>query len=233
MKISLRIAVLALIGILCASGCSAFPGLRVLAGQASGENNPDTIVQSSGLVMGDKSGLTDPALSADADRIETANQGKIDIVELNKDLNTDVFSVYMLIMPPDQNTSQADFSSEVERAIELTWEGTMNQSQGSNVLKVEMLFPGPVPTLDRGTSFIGYVFLDAEIARADAVTYLSHRPNTINDFFDLAAQGKMTLDQPQLGTVIYQGTPNHPVFMLSQLQSQMQSSGNSSNQGSN
>ena len=85
MKISLRIAVLALIGLVCVSGCSVFPGLQVLAGQASGANSPNTIVQSTGLVMGDKSGMTDPALSADADRIEAANQGKIDIVQLDKD----------------------------------------------------------------------------------------------------------------------------------------------------
>jgi hypothetical protein len=221
MKTSFRVVVWALIGLVFASGCSVFPGLKVLSGQDGGEAAANSVVSTTGLVMGDKSGLTDPALSAAADRIEAANNGNVDIIEIRKDLNSDVFTIYMLIRPPTQNMTQADYINEIRRAIELSWQGTMTQSQGSNVLKVVILNPGAVPTLDNGISYVGVVNLDSEIARSDAILYLNHRPNTLNDFSDLIAQGKLTVNQPT-GLELYQGTPNHAVFMLSALAAQSQ-----------
>lgn len=232
MKLSLRIAVLGFIGLVFASGCSVFPGLKVLSGQTDPDVVANNVVQTTGLVMGDKSGMTDPAMSAAADRIEAANSGNVDVIEIRKDLNSDVFTVYMLLKPPDQSMTQADYVNEIRRAVELTWQGTMTQSLGANLLKVVILNPGAVPTLDNGVSYVGVVSLDTQISRADAITYLNHRPNTINDFSNLIAQGKMTIDQPT-SLELYQGTPNHSVFMLAALQAQQsgQSSDTTSNGG--
>jgi hypothetical protein len=238
MKPGFRVVIWAVIGLVFASGCSAFPGLKVLSGQAGSDAAAISVVQTTGLVMGDKTGLTDPALSAAADRIEAANNGNVDIVEIRKDLGTDVFVIYMLLRPPGQNATQADIINEIRRAIELSWQGTMTQSLGANVLRIVLLDPTPVPTLDKGISFVGFVGLDTEISRSDAILYLNHRPNTLNDFAGLVAEGKLKWTQPTQ-TEFYQGTPNHAVFMLSALASQIQGqdqsnqdSGNSSQNGS-
>lgn len=214
MKTHIRFYAFLLASLVLAAGCSSLPGLRVLTGQLSGgeEAVADTTVSTSELVMADKSGLTDPALIAVADRIEAATQDGVDIIEIRKDLNEDLFTVYMLIPMP--NAVDAAFYDSIRRAIELTWQGTMNQSQGSDVLKIEIMLPVPVPTLDNGTSYLGQVILDSQIARSDAIVYLDHRPNTLSDFADLIAQGKMSFTQPDQST-IYEGQPNHPVFMLS------------------
>ena len=224
MKTHLRFYGFLAISLLFASGCSAFPGLRVLSGQISGGQDAaaENVVEITDLVMADKSGLTDPALGAAADRIEAANNGNVDIIEIRKDLKDDMFVVYMLIRPPTQTTTQTDYVNGIRRAIELTWQGTMSQSQGSDILKVVILDPAQVSTLDKGNSFIGAVFLTSEISRTDAIAYLNHRPNSMTDFSDLIATGKLTVDQPT-SFELYEGQPNHPVFMLSALAAQAQS----------
>jgi hypothetical protein len=222
MKTSMRLHLLLAIGLLMVSGCSALPGLRVLTGQDSPEALSDQVVELTDMVMADKSGTTDPSLLAAADRIEQANGGAVDIVEIRQNTADDIFTVYMLLQPPNQNTTQQQYVDSIRRAIELTWQGTMKASQGSDVLKVVILDPLAVPTLDKGLSFAGAVSISSEIARSDAIAYLAHRPNSINDFINLIAQGKMTVDQPTANNAdFYTGQPNHPVFMLSQMEAQM------------
>ncbi|MEO8609878.1 MAG: hypothetical protein ABI690_18440 [Chloroflexota bacterium] len=217
----MRLQFLLAIGLLMASGCSALPGLRVLSGQDSPDALADQVAELTDMVMADKSGTTDPALLAAADRIEQAS-GKVDVIEIRQDTADDMFTVYMLLQPPGQNTTQQDYVDSLRRAIELTWQGTMQSSLGSDVLKVVILDPQPIPTLDKGISFAGSVSISSEIARSDAVAYLAHRPNSINDFINLIAQGKMTVDQPtQANAEFYTGQPNHPVFMLAQMEAQL------------
>lgn len=220
MSMSARLYLVLVLGILLAAGCSSLPGLRVLSGEESADAVTGRLIEQTDLVMADKSGLTDPALMAAADRIEAAS-GNVDIIEIRKDLNSDSFTVYMLIRPPDQNTTQAQQVNDLRRAIELTWQGTISQSLGSDMLKVIILDPGLVPTLDKGPSYVGVVALTSEIARGDAIAYLNQRPNTVNEFVDLIAEGKMTIVQPEQGQMeFYQGQPNHPVFMLAALAAQ-------------
>jgi predicted amino acid-binding ACT domain protein len=221
MKLSIRLPILLAIGLLVASGCSALPGLRVLTGQDSPDALADQVAELTDMVMADKSGTTDPSVLAAADRIEQAS-GDVDIVEIRQDTTDDLFTVYMLLQPPGQNTTQQQYVESVRRAIELTWQGTMQASQGSDLLKVVILAPMAVPTMDKGLSFAGSVNISSEIARSDAVAYLAHRPNSINDFINLIALGKMTVDQPdQANAEFYAGQPNHPVFMLAQLEAQI------------
>jgi hypothetical protein len=222
MKTSPRLSFLLAASLILAAGCSAMPGLRVLTGQDSPETAADQVIELTDLVMADKSGTTDPSILAAADRIEQAAAGNVDIIEIRQDAANDLFTVDLLIMPPDQNTTQQEFVDGLRRAIELTWQGTMEASRGSDVLKVVILGPQVVPTLDKGLSFAGSVFMNAVISRADAVAYLSHRPNTINDFLDLIAKGTLSVDQPtQDQPEYYTGQPNHPLFMLSQLEAQL------------
>ena len=223
MKISMRLQFFLAIALLMASGCSALPGLRVLSGQDpnSPEALADQVAELTEMVMADKSGTTDPSLLTAADRIEQAS-GNVDIIEIRQDTADDIFTVYMLLQPPGQYTTQQEYVDSLRRAIELTWQGTMQASQGSDVIKVVILDPLMVPTLDKGLSFAGSVFINSEIARSDAVAYLAHRPNSINDFINLIALGTMTVDQPDATQAeFYNGQPNHPVFMLAQLEAQI------------
>jgi hypothetical protein len=52
------------------------------------------------------------------------------------------------------------------------------------------------------------------------VAYLAHRPNTIADFVDLIAQGRLAYVQPEQSE-FYEGQPNHPVFMLAQMEAEL------------
>ncbi|MEZ4668630.1 MAG: hypothetical protein R3E39_12025 [Anaerolineae bacterium] len=219
MKLDVRFSVFLVAAVFIGAGCSALPGLRVLSGEQTAETAANQLVENSEFVMADKSGNTDPALTAAADRIEAAS-GNLDIIEIRKDLNTDVFTVYVLLAPSNA-TSQADQTNELRRAIELTWQGTIRQSEGSDIIKIVILQPTQLDTIDKGPSFVGIVAANVEISRTEATAYLNHRPNTVNDFVNLVADGKMTFDQPQ-SLELYEGQPNHPVFMLSQLQSQSQ-----------
>ena len=221
MKISLRIHVLLALGLLVVAGCSSLPGLRVLTGEDSPEAAADQVIELTDMVMADKSGTTDPSLLSAADRIEAA-AGSVDIIEIRQDLAEDMFTVYMLFQPAGQNMTQQEYVDALRRAIELTWQGTMQASQGSDVIKIVILDPMIVPTLDKGLSFAGSVYINSEISRPNVVAYLSHRPNTINDFVDLIAQGTLSIEQPdQAQAEFYTGQPNHPVFMLAQLEAQV------------
>jgi hypothetical protein len=225
MKLSLRIWAFIVIALVAGAGCSSLPGLQVLAGQDTQSAAEERVAELTDLVMGDKSGNTDPAMTTAADRIEAANSNIVDIIEVRKDLTADTFSVYMLLSMP-QDATQTDANEILRRAIELTWQGTLQQSTGADLIRVVLLNPSAIPTLDNGTSFVGLVVLDAEIAREDIVTYFANRPNTLQDFVDLIAQGKMTIDQPE--QEIYAGQPNHPVFMLGPIGAQAAESGQSS-----
>lgn len=223
MKTTLRFSVFIVLAMWAAVGCSALPGLRVLTGEDSEDAVANQVIEITDLVMADKSGLTDPALTAAADRIEAATGSNVDIIEIRKDLTADTFTVYMLITLPDENATQAEFLNQVRRDVELTWQGTLRESEGSDLLKVVVLLPDVVPTLDNGSSFVGVVWINSEIARSDALAYLANRPNDINQFVDLIAQGKLTLENAT-ETELYDGQPNHPVFMLNSIVQQLQQS---------
>jgi hypothetical protein len=222
MKITPRFYTLLLIGLLVSTGCSALPGLRVLTGQDSAENVSSQVIEQTNLVMGDKSGTTDPSLTAAADRIEQANGGTIDIIQIGRNEAQDVFEVDLL-WSPDNLTAEsttADVYDTLRRFVELTWQGTMQESQGSDMIYVNVLSPIPVTTLDSGSTFIAQVNFKLQIPRSEAISYLSHRPNDVQDFVNLIADGKMIFDSPTQQE-LYEGTPNHPVFMLAAMQAQI------------
>jgi hypothetical protein len=215
MKAGTRAAAIFILALVFGTGCSVLPGLRVLTGQENPAALDEQLIEVTDLVMADKSGNSDPSLFAAADRIEAAS-GLVDVIEIRKDLTQEVFTVFVLLQPMDPNTTQAQFINEIRRTIELSWQGTMRESEGSDVLKVVILDPGVIPTLDNGNSFVGIVTIDSQIARDDAIVYLEQRPHTVNDFVDLVSQGTLTLVNPEQ-LEIYDGQPNHPVFMLSAL----------------
>jgi hypothetical protein len=225
MKLSIRLQILLAITLLVAvSGCSALPGLRVLSGQDSPDALADQVAELTDMVMADKSGTTDPALLAAADRIEQANGGTVDIIEIRKDVAQDIFNVDLLWMP-DNITTTAEYYDAIRRVTELTWQGTMQASQGADVVNITILLPTPVPTLDKGGSFAGVIFGKLSIPRSDAVAYLAHRPTNLSDFVNLIAEGKIQYDELKNGQQpeYYSGEPNHPMFMLAQLEAQARS----------
>lgn len=206
------------LAILLTTGCSAFPGLQVLTGAA---DSPDAlsaeVVELSDLVMADKTGSTNPSLLAAADRIETASQN-VDIIEIRKEPDEDVFVVNMLFQPPanaDTSTQEGQVSlyTAIQRAMELTWQGTLAESEGASSLRVSFIAPQVVPTLNNGgESFIGFIQLNAQIDRADALAYLNG-PRTLADFLDLIVNGTLDYQIPETSE-LYEGEPNHPLFML-------------------
>ena len=216
MKLHIRLGLLVVMALAFGAGCSALPGLRVLTNTATGDAAAEQIVQTTDLVMGDKTGLLDPALSAAADRIEVAAARTADIIEIRRDINAKQFVVNLLIPPPDSTTTNAALREEIRRALELTWQGTMNVSEDMNSLKVSIIIPVPVSTLDKGSSFVGLVFRNTEISRSDAVRYLNQRPTSAASFADLIAQGGLSYTAPS-STTYYEGQPNHPAFMLAML----------------
>lgn len=200
---------------LLAVGCSSLPGLRVLTGQDTPDTTAEITVAALDLVMADKSGATDPAIIAAADRIEAATSGTVDIVEIRSNFETRIFSVDMLFRPPRSDGSLEGQIAELEalrRAIELTWQGTMRESDGTDLIRVLMMQPADIVTLDNGTSFVGIVLADAQIERGAAAAYLSGT-RSLNTFFDLIATGTLAFEQPNQ-LVLYEGQPNHPLFML-------------------
>lgn len=214
MKLTLRFAAFLLITVFAGAGCSALPGLRVLAGQDTGETAENRLVETSELVMANKTGTTDPALNSVADRIETASGNTIDIIEIRNDLNKRSFQVYALYLM-DTSLSQADEVNRERRAFELVWRGIMQQSTGAETLDIALVYPVPVSTLDRGQSFVGYVISTVTIARNAALLYLNGSPS-LQNFVGLVADGTLAFNQPSTPPP-YKGTPNHPVFMISQL----------------
>jgi hypothetical protein len=197
------------------AGCSDMAGLRVLTGETDAETLTDRTVEALDLVMADKSGLTDPAIVAAADRIEAATNGTVDIIEIRNDPETRVFTVDMMFSPPQSDGSvQAQVAQldALRRAIELTWQGTMRESEGSDLLRVILMAPQDIVTLDNGVSFIGIVLADAQIERGAAAGYLAGT-RSLNAFFDLIAQGTLAYEQPDQ-MILYEGQPNHTMFML-------------------
>jgi len=197
---------------LLAAGCSSLPGLQVLTGAATGDN-ADAIVASVDLVMADKTGASDPSLMATADRIEAAANG-IDIIEIRQDETTDTFLVNLLIPPPTAGSQEAiaAFNNQVRRAIELTWQGIINESVGSDTLEINVLFTQSITTLDTGPSVLGFVVVNSKIERSDALAYLASG-RTVNDFVDLIVEGRLIFESPE-ETELYRGEPNHPLFLL-------------------
>jgi hypothetical protein len=201
---------------LLAAGCSSLPGLRVLTGQEDTENVANATVEALDLVMADKSGMTDPSLIAAADRIEAATNGSVDIIEVRNDLENRIFTVDMMFRPPQSDDSvegQIAVLDSLRRAIELTWQGTMRESEGADLIRVILMAPQDIVTLDNGVSFVGIVLADAQIERGAAAGYLSGA-RSLNAFFDLIAAGTLSYEQPQQ-LILYEGQPNHPMFMLS------------------
>jgi hypothetical protein len=207
---------IAALAVVFAAGCSVFPGLRVLTGENPNGSASPQLSEMVELVMADKTGATDPSLMAAADRIEAANP-LVDIIEIRKDETEDVFIVNMLFqLPADANgQSQAALISlytAIQRAMELTWQGTLRESEGTGAIRVSFIVPQGIPTLDSGTSFIGFVTVNSEIDRSDAIQYLSG-PRNLNNFLDLIVNGTLKYENPQ-GGELYMGSPNHPLFML-------------------
>ncbi len=200
-----------------ASGCSQLPGLRVLSGQDP-QNDPAAqvaSVQALDLVMADKTGTTDPSLTAAADRIEAADN-MIDIIEVRKDEETRVFTVNMLFAPPQTDTTtqagQIAQYDALRRAFEVTWQGMMSASEGTDKIDIRLLAVGSVPTLDHGQSFVGQVVAEGTIDRSAAAKYLAGARN-LDNFYNMVIDGTLDYQRPTDFT-LYQGTPNHPMFML-------------------
>jgi hypothetical protein len=223
MKRAAHFPVLFLVLALLGAGCSALPGLRVLTGQDAPDAISERVVETTGLVMADKSGNTDPSILAAADRIEAAAGGNVDIIEIRQDLTNDVFNVYMLYRGLDQNATQQDQYDALRRALELTWQGSLQASQGSDMIRVNLLQPNLIPTLDKGLSFVARISATIEISRENVLAYLARRPTTLQDFVNMIADGEMTFDQPQQDdqSAFYSSEPNHPMFMLASVEAQV------------
>lgn len=207
-------SVVLLVFALFAAGCSDMAGLRVLTGEAD-PTTSDRSVAALDLVMADKSGMTDPSIVAAADRIEAATNGTVDIIEIRSDFESRIFTVDMMFNPPPSDGSiqgQIAQLDALRRAIELTWQGTMLESEGTDLIRVILMAPQDIVTLDNGVSFIGIVVADAQIERTAAASYLAGT-RSLSTFFDLIAQGTMSYEQPNQ-LMLYEGQPNHPMFML-------------------
>jgi hypothetical protein len=193
-------------------------GLRVLTGQTEEQASSEQTVESFALVMADKSGAADPGITAAANRIEAADN-MVDIIEVRKDDENRVFVVNMLFNPPavDINTMEGQIAvlEARRRAFEVTWQGMMPESEGTDSFQINLLFPGPVPTLDHGQSFVGWVVASSAIDRSKAAEYLAGTRN-LNTFFDMVLNGDL-LYEAATEPMFYQGTPNHPMFMLTGL----------------
>jgi hypothetical protein len=198
--------------ILLAAGCSAFPGLRVISGEDTGETAADTVATSVDLVMADKTGNVDTSVLSSADRIESA-AGNVDIVEIYPDITNDTFMVFMMWqLAGDPNNDPLTYYNSIRRAVELTWQGTLRESAFADRFVIEVLAPQTIPTLDNGPSFIAFRQLVVEVAREDMIDYLS-RPHNLESFIQLIVDGKMSYAAPE-GSPLYLGQPNHPLFMV-------------------
>lgn len=208
--------------LLLTAGCSVFPGLRVLGGEdPNAIAGTNSVVELSDLVMADKTDLTNPSLMAAADRIEAASGTVVDIIEIREDEADDVFIVNLLFNPTltaDPNTQEGlfEYFDALRRTMEITWQATMAESEGYDFIRVTFIQPQSIPTLDNGDSFVGFVTGNAQIARSDAIAYLGGSRD-MNTFIDLIANGAMTYEN--VNGELYLGSPNHPMFMLPQNQS--------------
>ncbi|MBI1259214.1 MAG: hypothetical protein GC204_17240 [Chloroflexi bacterium] len=213
-----RILQVVVLSVILVSGCSKLPGLQVLAGQDAQGNNVATTnqtVANLNLVMADKTGATDPSLLAAADRIEAADK-QINIIEVRRNDQTRVFSVNMLIdlsgIDMSTQAGQIEYLDRTRRAFELTWQGTLQVSEGTDQIDIKLLGPAQIATLDHGTSFAGVLIAEGKIDRTEAAHYLSGARN-LSNFYDLIVNGTLSYQSPSQ-QVLYAGTPNHPMFML-------------------
>lgn len=203
---------------LVASGCSSLPGLRVLTGEDTGDEAVSRSVEALDLVMADKTGSADPSLLAAADRLEAA-AGNIDVIEIRPDADGRAFLVNLLYAPPQVPQTlegQVMALDDQRRAFELTWQAVLPESGGTDTIVVNFIYPRPVTTLDSGDSFIGQIFASAGIDRADAASYLSGE-RSLNNWYGLILDGTLSFSNPEQAE-LYQGRPNHPMFMLDLVQ---------------
>lgn len=202
-----------IVGALLVSGCSVFPGLRVLTGQQDAAEAARS-VESLDLVMADKSGGTDPLLLLIGDRIEAANP-YVDVIEVRSDPATHIFTLSMIYMPP-QSADTAQGAREqndlLRRTVEIAWQAALAENDDADIFRVTFLYPNAVDTLDNGPSFIGIIGPNFQIQRADAATYLSGQ-RSLQAFGGLLADGTMIYSQPE-AVELYAGSPNHPMFVL-------------------
>lgn len=206
--------ILALMSAFLVAGCAQMEGLQLLTGQTD-QAQAEAAVAAVELVMADKSGVSDPTLTAAAERIEQAS-GAVDIIEIRKDAETRQFQVNMLWSPPnvDPNSQEGQLAiaDSIRRALELTWQGTMNASRDTDVLQVRLLVPDNITTLNSGTGYIGIVVAVAQIDRTDAAAYLAGQ-RSLATFYDLIVAGDLDYSRPREIT-LYEGQPNHPMYML-------------------
>jgi hypothetical protein len=196
------------------AGCSSLPGLRVLTGEDSGQANAARVVEQMDLVMADKTGATEPSLIAAADRIEAA-AGNIDVIEIRHDLENDTFVVNMLVLFPEVPQTlegQVMLIDTERRAFELTWQAVLPESQGADKIRIALLNPISVSTLDSGASYVAQYIEAGEISREDALTYLSGERN-VSNFYGLVVNGVLNF-QAADQAMLYDGSPNHPMFMI-------------------
>jgi outer membrane murein-binding lipoprotein Lpp len=213
-----RILQVVVLSVILISGCSKLPGLRVLTGQDAQGNNlatTDQTVQVLNLVMADKTGATDPSLLAAADRIEAADS-QINIIEVRKNDASRVFTVNILMdlsgVDFSTDAGKIDFLERTRRAFELIWQGTLQASEGTDQIDIKLLGPAQLATLDHGASFVGILVAEGQIDRTEAARYLSGARN-LSNFYDLIVSGTLDYQMPSK-QILYDGTPNHPMFMI-------------------
>ncbi len=210
-----RLLQIVLLSAILAAGCSRLPGLQVLTGQNPSGQTADQVVQSLNLVMADKSGATDPALTSAADRIEAADN-MVNIIEVRKNPDTRVLTVNMLFFPPNSDTTTTqgtiDQLNAIRQAFEVTWMGLMPVSDGTDTFDIRLLIPKSITTLDHGRSFTAQVATTGTIDRTAAAKYLAGIRN-LSNFSNLVVSGTLNY-QDATSVVYYQGTPNHPMFAL-------------------
>jgi hypothetical protein len=198
------------------SACDAdLPGLRVLRGETTPQELAQQAVETTELVMADKSGSAEPVLLMAADRIEAAALGTVDVIEVREDPDTRTMDVAVLIRFPQSEGQQAqvDQFETLRRALEVTWQATA-RVDAVDLISVTVLAPQSITTLDNGESFIGAVLASSAIERSSANAYLSG-DRSLAAFVDLIAQGTLTYTSPS-GFELYDGQPNHPMFMFSE-----------------
>ncbi len=204
-----RLLVVFLSAALAISGCSVFPGLRVLTGEQDALE-PQRTVESIDLVMADKTGGTDPSILLLGDRIESALR-TVDVIEV-RDIGDGAFDIEM-IFDVSGVQSQRDLIDQLRRASEVTWRAVLAQNINDlETIQVTFLAPLAIETLDNGPSFLGQRLLSFDIDRADAAAYLSISQTSLQTFQDLIVDGKLRVDEPT-SAEFYQGSPNHPMFM--------------------
>jgi hypothetical protein len=204
------------------TACSSLPGLRVLTGEESDETLTERAVESVDWVMADKTDRTDPSLIEAGTRIENANQF-VDVIEIRPGIdpntNQSLFVVNMLFRPPrTANTLQGEIErlEAIRRSIEIVWQGTVLESEGSQILVVRLYTTGEIVTLDNGNSVFGALTLDTRIDRSLALSYMQDVRN-LETFVDLILNGALSYTSPEQ-LVLYEGTPNHPMFMYPTIQ---------------